>query len=163
MIKCGLSRQKGVFEVVYIESLIDSIQDNLKKVSLLFLSIAAMLLLTSTWLIRNTIKLSIFSQRFLIRTMELVGAEPWFIQRPYVVSMLVRGVFGGGLSVILILFALQAAQTYVPQLKPLLIPEKTILLLVALPLFGGAIGSMSAWFSVRRFQGRKLDELHNFQ
>lgn len=154
------SQHAEVFEVVYIENLIGSIQENIRRISIISLGISALLLVTAIWLIRNTVKLAVFSQRFLIRTMELVGAEPWFIQKPYISSMFWRGLGGGLLSGFFILISLQVAHNYVPQVRLLLIPEQIGILILTLPVIGSIVGSVSSWLSVRKFQGRKLDDLH---
>ncbi|HOY96100.1 MAG TPA: permease-like cell division protein FtsX [Catalimonadaceae bacterium] len=156
------SQHPEVFEVVYIENLIGSIQENIRRISIISLGISALLLVTAMWLIRNTVKLAVFSQRFLIRTMELVGAEPWFIQKPYISSMFWRGLGGGLLSGFFILISLQVANNYVPQVRLLLIPEQIGILILTLPLIGCIVGSVSSWLSVRKFQGRKLDDLHTY-
>lgn len=156
------SQHPEVFEVVYIENLIGSIQENISRISIISLGISTLLLVTAIWLIRNTVKLSVFSQRFLIRTMELVGAEPWFIQKPYIISMFWRGLGGGLIAGFLILISIQAAKNYVPQINLLLIPEQIGLLVLVLPLTGSIVGALSSWMSVRTFQGRKLDDLHTY-
>lgn len=161
-IKAEISARPGVFEVIYIESLASTIQRNIRMLSGLFLGIGTVLLLTSLWLIRNTVRLSVYSQRFLIRTMELVGAESWFIQKPYVLSMLVKGLIGGLLAIILLVFTLHWGNEFVPGLHSFTHPEKIGLLFIALPVIGALTGMLSAWQSVRGFQGRKLDELHRY-
>lgn len=152
-----LLKQPGVFEVNYVEILVENIQGNLRKLSVLVLGLGTLFFLTSLWLIRNTIKLSVYAQRFLIRTMELVGAEPGFIRRPYIRAMLGRGLLAGLLAGVLILLCLQAGREYMPEVQLYLVPEKVGLVLLALPLLGGLIGSLSAWQAVASFQGRKLD------
>ncbi len=156
------SQHPEVFEVVYIENLIGSIQENIRRISIISLGISALLLITAIWLIRNTVKLAVFSQRFLIRTMELVGAEPWFIQKPYIKAMFWRGLGGGLMAGFFILISLQVANNYVPQINQLLIPEQIGILILLLPLTGSIVGAISSWMSVRRFQGRKLDDLHTY-
>jgi cell division transport system permease protein len=156
------SHHTEVFEVVYIENLIGSIHQNIQRISIISLWISALLLITAIWLIRNTVKLAVFSQRFLIRTMELVGAEPWFIQKPYIKSMFWRGLGGGLLAVFFILISLHIANNYVPQINQLLIPEQIGILTLLLPVIGSIVGAVSSWLSVRSFQGRKLDDLHTY-
>jgi cell division transport system permease protein len=155
-------RQPGVFEVNYVEVLAENIEGNLKKLSYLVLGIGALFFLTSVWLLRNTIRLAVYSQRFLIRTMELVGAEPGFIRRPYVLSMLTRGAIAGLLAVVLLLFGLQAGQTYFPEVRLYLVPEKVAVVMLILPVFGALAGAVSAWQAVASFQGRRLDDLHRY-
>lgn len=161
-IKSAIARQPGVFEVVYIESLASAIQRNVQLVSGIFLGIGSVLLITSLWLIRNTVRLSVHAQRFLIRTMELVGAESWFIQKPYIRSMFLNGLMGGILAIIMLVFALHWGNQFIPGLHTFAKPEKIGLLLLSLPLVGACTGMLSAWQSVRSFQGRKLDDLHRY-
>ena len=91
----------GVFEVQYVENLFNSINQNLKKLSLILLSFAAILTLVVVILINNTIKLALYSQRFLIRSMQLVGATAYFIQRPFLNRATTQGVISGLLASIL--------------------------------------------------------------
>ena len=150
----------GVFEVVYIESLIGAIQENLTKVSMLFTAISILLLMTVIWLIRNTIRLSIYAQRFLIRSMELVGAEPWFIQKPYVFNMIRHGFGGGILASLLLLLGLYFSANYFPPLRQVFVPEQMGILLFILIFGGGILGGFCAWLSVKKFLGKPLHTLH---
>ena len=81
--KKEIEKITGVFEVVYLESLVDSINKNLTKISVALLGFSGILIIIVILLINNTIKLALFSQRFLIRSMQLVGAKASFIQRPF--------------------------------------------------------------------------------
>jgi len=159
-IKEEITKIPGVFEVVYVENLVGAIQDNINKISSIALGVAGMLLLTAIWLIRNTVKLSVFSQRFLIRTMELVGAESWFIQKPYFKSMFLRGFGGGILAIVMLLTTLQFISNFYPIVKTVLIPEEFGFLLVCLPFLGAVVGIISTWLSLQKYQGKKLDDLH---
>jgi cell division transport system permease protein len=82
-IKADLENTEGVFEVQYVENLFNSINQNLRKISLILLAFAVILTIVVIVLIHNTIKLALYSQRFLIRSMQLVGATALFIQRPF--------------------------------------------------------------------------------
>jgi cell division transport system permease protein len=159
-VKKDIQSIPGVFEVVYVESLIGSIQENLGKVSILFSIISGLLLIVVIWLIRNTVRLAIYAQRFLIRSMVLVGAEPWFIQRPYVWNMLKQGFGGGLLASIFLLVGVHFASEYYPPLKQVFAPEQIGLLIIGLQLSGIIIGSVSSYFSVRNFLRKRLDDLH---
>ena len=85
----------GVFEVTYVENLVDSIHSNLTKISLILISIASILVLVVLLLINNTIKLALFSQRFLIRSMQLVGAKSNFIRKPFLNRSFMHGIISG--------------------------------------------------------------------
>ena len=159
-IKTTLTAIPGVFEVVYVESLIDSIQENIQKITLIFSAIAFLLVFTAIWLIRNTIRLSIYSQRFLIRTMSLVGANNWFIQKPFVWNMLLQGFIGGLLSGICLLLGLHFVKDYYPPILMVLVPEEIGFLIVTLLISGGFLGGLTSWLSIRKYINKNLDQLH---
>ena len=159
-LKSEIETMPGVFEVVYVEELVGTIQDNIARISIFCIAISGLLLITLIWLIRNTIRLSIYAQRFLIRSMELVGAEPWFVQKPYVWSMVRHGMAGGTMAIFLLLIAMHYATRYLPQLQSVLIPEQIGLLLIGLWISGSLLSGICGWLSVRRFLGRRLDDLH---
>lgn len=159
-IKQELAAMPGVFEVVYVESLIGSIQQNLTKVTLLFSGISILLIITVVWLIRNTVRLSIYAQRFLIRSMQLVGAENWFIQRPFVWNIFRHGLGAGLLAAFLLILALHYARTFFPPVNQVLVPEQVGILLLAIIGFGGILAGGCAFLSVRRFLGYRMDDLY---
>jgi cell division transport system permease protein len=159
-IKQELNALQGAFEVIYVESLVETIQQNLTKISIIFMVISCLLLIAVIWLIRNTIKLSVYAQRFLIRSMVLVGAEPWFVQKPFVLKMIRQGFLGGILASIVLLIGLQISAEYYPPLKLIYVPEQIGILLLILMAMGSLLGGVSTWLSVRKFVFQKLDDLH---
>ena len=82
-IKKDTEKLDGVFQVYYVENVIESINENVTKIGLVLMGLVALLLVTVVLLINNTVRLALFSQRFIIRSMQLVGAKKWFIQRPF--------------------------------------------------------------------------------
>ena len=88
--------------VVYQKDMVSLVNDNVKKVSLILLGLALVLLIVSIALINNTIRLSLYSNRFLINTMKLVGATPWFIRKPYMVSSMINGLIASFISIFLL-------------------------------------------------------------
>src|SRR6187402_723996 len=90
-----ITEMQGVKEVYYQEALINRINKNIKTVSAVLAVLGIILLLASVLLINNTIKLALYSQRFLIRSMQLVGATRWFIQRPFLLRSLLQGMISG--------------------------------------------------------------------
>ncbi|KAA9338241.1 ABC transporter permease [Hymenobacter busanensis] len=155
-----LRQQPGVFEVSYVQSLITSINQNVRKVSLLLLGFAALLVVVVSILINNTIKLALFSQRFLIRSMQLVGATSWFIQKPFLRRATWQGVVSGALASLLLLALLQYAYLQVTELQ-LLRDERLIgAVLVALVVLGGVIGFFSSYRAVRKYLRMSLDDLY---
>jgi cell division transport system permease protein len=159
-IEKDLKTEKGVFEVQYVQSLITSINQNVRKLSLVLLGFAVILILVVTVLINNTIKLALFSQRFLIRSMQLVGATSFFIQRPFLRRATWQGLVSGVLAGLLLLALLQYAYLQVDELR-LLRDERLIgALLLLLVGLGAGIGFLSSYRAVRKYLGMSLDELY---
>lgn len=121
-----------VSEVVFQKDLVDSINQNVQKVSLLLLSFCLLLLIIAVALINNTIRLSVYSKRFLIRTMKLVGATHGFIRKPFLVSGLTQGVFGALIGILLLMATLYGIQNEMPEM----------LVLQDLPTIGVIMGGM---------------------
>ncbi|GAA3946435.1 cell division protein FtsX [Hymenobacter algoricola] len=159
-IEQDLKTAKGVFEVQYVQSLITSINQNVRKLSLVLLGFAVILTLVVTVLINNTIKLALFSQRFLIRSMQLVGATSFFIQRPFLRRATWQGFVSGVLAGLLLLALLQYAYLQVDELR-LLRDERLIgALLVVMVALGAGIGFLSSYRAVRKYLGMALDDLY---
>lgn len=159
-IKAALAKNTEVFEVVYVENLAGNIQENLARLSMILISISLILLFTVVWLIRNTIKLSVFSSRFLIRTMELVGAKPGFIQAPFIKNMIIQGFLAGVLAAIFLqIFILLLGRYYQPIGS--MVPQTHIWALYGLLLiFGMALNAICAYLSIRKYLGRTLDFMY---
>jgi cell division transport system permease protein len=159
-IKAELERLPGVFEVVYAENLIGSIKNNIAKIAAILGGVLLILLITVIVLINNTIKLALFSQRFLIRSMQLVGATAGFIHRPFLMRGLLHGVVSGILAFLAIYSLQQYAVIKVPEIQVLIQSEFTWILLVCLILLGSLIGFFSTYRSVRKYLKMSLDELY---
>ncbi|MDX5347052.1 MAG: permease-like cell division protein FtsX, partial [Hymenobacteraceae bacterium] len=159
-IKTDLETIDGVFEVQYVESLIESINQNLRKVSIVVLSFAAILVLVVVILINNTIKLALFSQRFLIRSMQLVGATSFFIQRPFLNRATVQGIISGIIASVLLLLVMQAAYNQMDELRLLRDDQQMVILMGGLVVLGCVIGFLSSYRAVRKYLRMTLDDLY---
>jgi cell division transport system permease protein len=159
-IKKDLESIDGVFEVQYVENLFNSINQNLRKASLILLSFATILTLVVVVLINNTIKLALYSQRFLIRSMQLVGATAYFIQRPFLNRATVQGIVSGLIASMLLMLLLQYAYFEFPDLLLLRDEKQLILLMVFLTVMGSMIGFFSSFRAVNKYMRASLDELY---
>jgi cell division transport system permease protein len=159
-IKADLQEIPGVFEVQYVESLIDSINQNLQKLSIILLSFAAILILAAIILINNTVKLALFSQRFLIRSMQLVGATSFFIQRPFLNRATLQGIISGLIASLLLVALLQYAYYQINELYVLRDELQIGILLAGLVVLGSVLGFFSSYRSVRKYLGMSLDDLY---
>ncbi len=158
-IKADIESLGGVFEVAYIESLIDSVNDNLAKISLVLMGFATLLVIVVIILINNTIRLALFSQRFLIRSMQLVGATSGFIRKPFLARFTFQGILSGILASVLLFLLLQYANRVITDLADLQEPEKMYMLFGFLIFLGGFLGLVSAYRSIKKYLKMSLDEL----
>lgn len=151
-----------VEEVRYPEDYVKTINDNMATISLFLVIFSGLLLLISIVLINNTIRLSIYAHRFLIRTMKLIGATKGFISRPFIWKSVLQGIFSAVLANgLLLLLVYRVGQT--PELKFLISAiDPTMYLIV----FGGVllVGIIITWlstlFSVKRYLRAKMDTLY---
>lgn len=159
-IKKELETIKGVYEVVYQEDLADNINRNVTKIYVVLASFALIMLIIIVLLVNNTIKLAIYSQRFLIRSMQLVGATNGFIQRPYVMRGAIQGLIGGVLAGALLIGLQQLAVRNVEGLGMLQEYNKIIILVGSVLLLGILIGVSSTYQSLARYLRMALDDLY---
>jgi cell division transport system permease protein len=159
-IKLDLEEIDGVHEVQYVESLIESINSNIQKVSLILLGFAIILVLVVIILINNTVKLALYSQRFLIRSMQLVGATSFFIQRPFLNRAAWQGIVSGIIASVMIFALTQYAYHEVTELQLLRNDEQTYFLMGALIVIGLIIGFLSSYRAVKKYLRMSLDELY---
>ena len=94
-IKSEIEKMPAVFQVYYVENVIESINHNITQIGLVMMGLVAVLLLIVVLLINNTLRLALFSQRFLIRSMQLVGAKRWLIQGPFLWRASMHGLLSG--------------------------------------------------------------------
>jgi cell division transport system permease protein len=158
-IKKDLEKVNGVFQVSYVEDLIESINQNIRKISLILLGIASLLLLTVILLINNTMRIALFSQRFLIRSMQLVGARQWFIQRPFLLRAAALGLLGAVLAIAFLYGAIHYAQHEIEDLTLLHNQQQFFYLATSMLLSGLVIAVISSYLSIRKYLRLSLDEL----
>lgn len=159
-IQADMAKINGVFEVVYQENLADQINKNLTKIYLILAGFATVLLFIIILLMNNTIRLALYSQRFLIRSMQLVGATNGFIQRPFLVNGAVQGLISGLIASALIVGALQLAINQIEGLHLLQDNLKLAMLLAAVVVLGVLIGVISTYQSLFRYLRLTLDDLY---
>lgn len=152
---------KSVVEVNYPQDLIDSVNRNLQKTSVFLLGLAALLTLISFALINNTIRLTIYSKRFLIHTMKLVGAGWGFIRRPFLVRNIWVGVLAAALADALLIGMAYFLVRYEPDLTAIITPAIMAVVMGAVFVFGVAITSICALVSINRFLRMKVSELYS--
>ncbi len=159
-IKTELEKNKGVFEVVYQENLADQINKNLTKIYLILATFAVIMLVIIVLLMNNTIRLALYSQRFLIRSMQLVGATNGFIQRPFLKNGAIQGLISGLIATGLIIVLQQIALYQIEGLQILQEYGKLAILLIGVIILGGLIGTASTFQALARYLRMALDDLY---
>lgn len=132
----------------------------LRKIGFVLLGVALLLAIVVIVLIDNTIRLAMFSNRFLIKTMQMVGATRWFIAKPMNIRAIINGAIAAGIAIVILWAMLLSFQQLVPELKTLRDNQLFILLCFLLLILGVAISLVSTHRSVIKYLKMKLDELY---
>ncbi len=149
-----------VKEVVYQKILIEKINSNAGKLGILILFFALLLTIVAISLINNTIRLSIYAKRFLIRTMYLVGATQSFIRKPFIIKGIRNGIIAGITSMIMLAVFIWIVTSYIPDLLTVQDENLLLLLFVTIVLLGVIISGLSTALSVRKYLKQKIDDLY---
>jgi len=158
--KTELLKNPIIKEVKYQESLVDKMNQNITSISLVILAFAAIFVLLSVALINNTIRLAIYSQRFLIKSMQLVGATKNFIRKPFVLYGIWHGLLGALIAIIILMGTLYVAQQQIPEL--IVLQNYTefgivFLIIVGLGIF---ISGFSTFLAVNKYLRLKIFNLY---
>lgn len=159
-VEIELSNVDSVFEVVYVQNLVQSINKNIAKISLVLVGFTIILLVTIVVLINNTIKLALFSQRFLIRSMQLVGAKAGFIISPFVRRAGLQGLLAGLIASTLLFALITYVNSIIEELKQLQSVNELLILLSFILVLGVVIGMVSTYKAVNKYLKMSLDELY---
>jgi len=159
-LKANLSKNPVVKEVIYQSSLIDMVNKNINTIGLIVLGFAAILLVISIALINNTIRLAIFSQRFLIKSMQLVGATKNFIRKPFILLAMLHGLIASFIAIIILLGLLYYAQKEIPEIVILRNYTEFGFVLLFLVGTGILITALSTTFAVSKYLRLKIYDLY---
>ncbi|MBQ2858033.1 MAG: permease-like cell division protein FtsX [Bacteroidaceae bacterium] len=151
---------KKVMEVSYPQDLLDSVNRNIQKVSIFLLGLAALLTLISFALINNTIRLTIYSKRFLIHAMKLVGANWGFIRRPFLIRHMWIGILAGLMADVILIGLASMLVKYEPQLIDIITPQTMLIVMGTVFGFGLAITSTCAYISINKYLRMKASALY---
>ncbi len=155
-----IEQNELVKEVVYQKSLIDIVNENVRLISLGIIGFGLILLLIAIALINNTIRLAIFSQRFLIKSMQLVGATKGFIRKPFIIYGIIHGLIAGLIAIGLLLILLYFVKNEIPEIAVLKDWMQFGMVFLGMILAGIIISGLSTWFAVSRFLRLKIYELY---
>ncbi len=160
LIEKDLQQYDQIKEVFYQKSLVSLVNENIRKISLIILGFSGLLLLVAITLINSTIRLSVYSKRFIINTMQLVGANRSFIRRPFLYRSVGNGIFAAILAMGFLAGILYAAQQEFKEVISFQDIEIIGVLFLCVLLFGIIINWMSTFFAVSRYLRMKVDKLY---
>jgi cell division transport system permease protein len=160
MLEKKLLAKPVVKEVFYHKSLVELVNQNIRRISLIILAFAAVLLLISIALINNTIRLSVYSKRFIIRSMQLVGATQAFIRKPFLLKSLLHGLISAVIAILLLGVVLYFSRQALPELVDLQDIDMILSLFGIVTALGLIITGLSTLFAVRKFLRISHDRLY---
>ena len=161
IIESDILKIPGVYQVEYSKELIDNINKNVANISFVFIGLFLVLLIISVILINNTLRIALFSQRFLIRSMQLVGATANYILRPFIFRGMVYGLIAGIISSALLYVIIEIADRRISNLELVISLEQLGVIFISL-IFTGIIMVISSTYSaVSKYLNSTLDELYD--
>lgn len=155
-----IKKNTNIQEVLYQKDLIDAVNDNIRNISLMLLGLAVILALISFALINNTIRLTIYSKRFLIHTMKLVGASWSFIRRPFLRRNFWIGVLAAIVADAILWAAAYWLVSYEPELIRVITPDVMLMVSVSVLIFGVIITWLCALLSINKYLRMKASTLY---
>jgi cell division transport system permease protein len=159
-IKKNFKAKAYVHDVYYQDGLIQLLGKNVSKLGWFALACSLLFLVVAITLIHNTIRLALYSNRFLIKNMELVGASWNFISWPYIRKSVIHGLLSAFLAIIALVLLLLLAQREIVELNTLQNLPGTIVLFSGLIILGVFISSMSTWYVINKYLSMRLDDLY---
>ena len=159
-IETRLLENSDVQEVYYQKSLVDHINQNIRRIGILLMVVSLILLIIAVTLIRNTIRLTIYSERFLVRSMQLVGATPAFIRRPFIRKGRWQGIIGGLLADALLALLLCVMTLKLPELALVQDVKVIASIFVSIVVLGLTLGGLSTRSALRKYLNADVDRLY---
>ena len=160
-IKAELNNYPLVHTIFYQENLIDKLNSNVNRLSFFLFSFCLLLFVIAFALINNTIRLSVYSKRFLIRTMKLVGATNSFIQRPFLIKGIYQGIYSSIFAIFMLIGSIQLIQSETASILNITDLKIIGLIFILIFIFGFFLSWISTFFAVRKFIKQNESELYN--
>ena len=160
LIQTQLLKNKDVKEIYYHKSLVNLINQNIRRIGLALMIASLVLLIIAITLIRNTIRLSIYSKRFLVRSMQLVGATPAYIRRPFIRSGITQGFFGALIADALLALLLYGLMQRLPELTFIQDYKIIACIFAGIIVLGILLGGLSTRSALRKYLNADVDQLY---
>jgi cell division transport system permease protein len=159
-IESRFRKNELISDIVYDKQLVNLVNDNIKKVSMWILIISGFLAFVAVLLINSSMRLSIYSNRFIIKTMQMVGATKSFIRKPFIWRSIKLGMIGAGLAIIALVATLYYINSTYPNLNILEEEFLTAAVLIGVLVVGIIITWLSTFFATQRFLNLRTDDLY---
>ncbi|MBO6025003.1 MAG: permease-like cell division protein FtsX [Bacteroidales bacterium] len=160
LIQAQLLKNKDVKEIYYHKSLVNLINQNIRRIGLALMIASLVLLIIAITLIRNTIRLSIYSKRFLVRSMQLVGATPAYIRRPFIRRGITQGFFGALIADALLALLLYGLMQRLPELTFIQDYKIIACIFAGIIVLGILLGGLSTRSALRKYLNADVDQLY---
>ena len=160
LIEQQIKRYTSVDELLYRKDMMEMVHNNLQRIGVILLGLAALLTIISFVLIGNTIRLLLYSKRFLIHTMRLVGATAGFIRRPFIYYNLVSGIIAAILAILMLTGALLYLQNELSGFVQLLDLQSLLIVDGAILLLGILLTVVATFFAVNKYLRMRGDQLY---
>ncbi len=157
-----LKKYPMITDVDYQQSLVHLVNENVRRIGYGLLVFSLLLLIIAFALINNTIRLSVFSKRFLIKSMQLVGATQSFIRRPFILRGVMQGIVGAAITILLLVATLYAGHQQIPELIMFYDTRMLLILFAGVFLLGIIISFIATFFAVRKYLKIKTDFLYYY-
>lgn len=154
------SYPEQIDEVNYDQSSVESVNLGFKQFVFLFLAVALLLIIVAVAMINNTIRLALYSKRFTIKTMQLVGAKPSYIRKPFLMQSILQGAVSALIGIALLMTLFYALNNMLNSFEISYSLETFLLLVVSLMGIGIIITFISTWFALNKYLRMKLDDLY---
>ncbi len=159
-IEAELSLIPGINEVKYQRNAYDLAQKNIRNIGLTFVFLASVFALIAVVLIHNTVRLNLYAQRFLIKSMQLVGATPWFITKPFIWQSVKNGLWGWGIALLLLTVLDQTVPVFIPEWGQFNHGNSLWVLYGVLFVLGMIMSIASSFISTRKYLNTRLEDLY---
>lgn len=147
-------------EISYDASSVERVNLGFKQFAFIFLAIAALLIIIAVAMINNTIRMSLYSKRFTIKTMQLVGATPLFVRKPFLKQSVIQGVVSAVISLSLLVTVFYALNNILETIEITFSLLNLVILVLSLVIIGVFITFVSTWFALSKYLRMKLDDLY---
>ena len=160
MVEKWIGKKQIVKEVIYQKTLTNTINDNINRIKIILFAISLILLLIAITLINHTIRLSIYSKRFIVRTMQLVGATKGFVMKPFLKTFMIQGLIAAIIALILITLTILGINDYLPEMNMEQGNEYIIAIYISVIILSLILTSLSTYFSMKKYINADLDKFY---